>query len=158
MTETATIRPMQIDGFLKVPDIPGDSRRERHEDEMEVFAIAFEMEAPHDPNTSARRGRVSLSPVRFRKHYDRASPHLKRACFQNRLFPEVVFTARRTVEGETSDYLTITLGNASIVSYRLGPSPLEPALIGEEIAVAYERFAVTYDHNHAIEIDLRTGR
>jgi type VI secretion system secreted protein Hcp len=158
MTDTATIRPMQVDGFLKVPDIPGDSRRNGHEDEMEVFAVAFEMEAPHDPKTSARRGRVSLSPVRFRKHYDSGSPFLKRACFQNKLFPEVVFTARRTVEGETDDYLTITLADASVVSYRLGPSPLEPALIGEEVAFAYSRIAVTYDRSHTIEIDLRTGR
>src|SRR4051812_479290 len=101
----------RIDGFLKVPDIPGPSKRDGHKDEIEVYRADFNMEAPHDPNSLARRGRVALDKVSFTKHYDMSSPYLKQALFTNKMFPEVKFSARRTIEGKTSDYLVVTLTN-----------------------------------------------
>ena len=56
---------MKIDGFLKVPDIPGPSVRDGHEEEIEVHGMAFNMVAPHDPNSLSRRGRVALDVIEF---------------------------------------------------------------------------------------------
>ena len=112
---------MKIDGFLKVPDIPGPSKRDGHEDEIEVYKVDFNMHAPYDPNSLSRRGKVALDMVVFTKHYDMSSPYLKKALFENTPFDEVVFSARRTIEGKTSDYLVVTLTDASIMSYRVHP-------------------------------------
>lgn len=51
---------MKIDGFLKVPDIKGPSKRDGHEDEIEVHGVDYKMIAPYDPNSLSRRGRVSM--------------------------------------------------------------------------------------------------
>ena len=51
------------------------------------------MEAPHDPNSLSRRGRVSLDMIVFTKYYDMASPYLKKALFDNTPMDEVVFSA-----------------------------------------------------------------
>ena len=117
---------IKIDGFLKVPDIPGPSERDGHEEEIEIHGVKFHMEAPHDPNSLSRRGRVALDMIVFTKYYDMASPYLKKALFDNTPMDEVVFSARRTIEGETSDYLVVTLTDASVMSYVMHQAMTSP--------------------------------
>jgi len=149
---------MKIDGFLKVPDIPGPSTRDGHEEEIEVYGVEFKMVAPHDANTLSRRGRVSLEMINFIKHYDMSSPYLKKALFENTLMPEVKFSARRTIEGETNDYLVITLTDASVATYNLKPSAEEQDLLEEHIGFAYKTINFNYDSSHEIEMNVHVGK
>jgi len=148
----------KIDGFLKVPDIPGPSTRDGHEEEIEVYGLDYTMTAPHDPNSLSRRGRVALGMIEFTKHYDMSSPYLQKALFENTLMGEVKFSARRTIEGETSDYLVITLTDASVVTYNLHPSLDEPYVIEDKVAFAYKKIAFNYDDKHEIEMDVHVGK
>ena len=84
------------------------------------------MVAPFDPNSLSRSGRVSLGMITFTKHYDKSSPYLKKALFDNKPLDEVVFSARRTIEGETSDYLVVTLKEASVMDYEMHAAREEP--------------------------------
>jgi type VI secretion system secreted protein Hcp len=149
---------MKIDGFLEVPDIKGASKRDGHEDQIEVHGVVFEMEAPHDANTLSRRGRVRLDAFEIVKNYDMSSPYLKKACFDNTLFDEVKFSARRTIEGETSDYLVVTLKDASIVGYKMRPSEEDPDLLEEKIDFAFKSIMFNYDDEHEIEMDVHVGK
>ncbi|MCT7374137.1 Hcp family type VI secretion system effector [Chelativorans salis] len=148
---------MKIDGFLKVPDITGPSVRDGHEDEIEIHGVEFDMKAPHDPNSLSRRGRVALGMIKFVKHYDKSSPYLKQALFQNKKLDEVKFSARRTIEEATSDYLVITLTDASVVDYEMRPSEDEPDLIEERIGFAYKVINFTYDDSDEVEMDVHVG-
>ena len=109
---------MGIEGFLKVPDIPGASVRHGHEGEIEVHGVTFSMEAPHDPASGARKGRATVDNVVFTKYYDQSSPYLKKALFDNIRLAEVVFSALRTTDGEESDYLVVTLKDAAVTNVR----------------------------------------
>ncbi|MFO1106707.1 MAG: type VI secretion system tube protein Hcp [Amaricoccus sp.] len=149
---------MKIDGFLKVPDIPGPSIRDGHEEEIEVHGVDFNMQAPYDPNNLSRRGRVALDKMVFVKHYDMSSPYLKKALFENTPLDEVVFSARRTIGGETSDYLVVTMTDASVMSYRLHPSVEEPDVIEEEVGFAFHKVKFVYDDDHEIEMDVQVGK
>ncbi|PDT11013.1 type VI secretion system tube protein TssD [Rhizobium sp. M1] len=149
---------MKIDGFLKVPDITGPSVRDGHEDEIEIHGVEFEMVAPYDPNSLSRRGRVSLGMINFIKHYDKSSPYLKKALFDNTLLGEVKFSARRTIEGETSDYLVITLKDASVTQYNMKPSEDEPDLIEERVGFAYKNITFNYDDKDEVEMDVYVGK
>lgn len=51
---------MQIDGFAKIPDIPGESTREGHEDEIEFHSLTFGMEAPQDRDGLRKIGRAHV--------------------------------------------------------------------------------------------------
>ncbi len=148
----------KIDGFLKVPDIPGPSVRDGHEEEIEVYGVKYDMVAPHDANSLSRRGRVALGMIEFTKHYDMASPYLQKALFDNTLMGEVKFSARRTIEGETSDYLVVTLEDASVVKYDLRASPDEPDIIEDKVAFAYKKIVFNYDDQHEIEMDVHVGK
>jgi len=147
----------RIDGFLKVPDIPGPSERDGHEEEIEVYGIEFSMTAPHDPNSLSRRGRVSLDLLTLTKHYDKSSPYLKQALSENKKLDEVVFTSRRTIDAETADYLVVTLTDASVVTYKLHPSSDEPDIIEDVIGFAYKTIKFTYDDDHEVTMNVATG-
>jgi len=149
---------MKIDGFLKVPDIPGPSERDGHEEEIEIHGVKFTMKAPHDPNSQSRRGRVALDMIVFTKYYDMASPYLKKALFDNTALDEVVFSARRTIEGETSDYLVVTLTDASVMTYEMYQSENEADLIEEKVGFAYHAIKFAYDKDHEIEMSVRVGK
>jgi type VI secretion system secreted protein Hcp len=150
---------MKIDGFLKVPDISGPSERDGHEEEIECHGVLYHMEAPHDPNSLSRRGRVALSMITFIKHYDMSSPYLQKALFENTLFDEVKYSCRRTIEGATSDYLVVTLTDASVMSYDMRPSDEEGKedLIEEHVGFAYKTINFNYDDSHEIEMSVATG-
>ncbi|MGE0500226.1 MAG: Hcp family type VI secretion system effector [Rhizobiaceae bacterium] len=158
MAEERTGLRTRIDGFLKVPDIPGPSERDGHEEEIEVYGIDFSMTAPHDPNSLSRRGRVALSMLTLTKHYDKSSPYLKKALQENTLMDEVVFSCRRTIDGETSDYLVVTMEEASVVTYRMGVSADETDVIEDTIGFAYKKIKFTYDDDHEVEMDVFVGK
>ena len=149
---------MKIDGFLKVPDIKGPSKRDGHEDEIEVYGVDFQMKAPFDPNSLSRRGRVALGTIEFTKHYDMSSPYLEKALFENTLMDEVKFSARRTIEGETKDYLVITLKDASVTDYEMAASTTDPDLIEDKVSFAYKSINFNYDGEHEIEMDVHVGK
>lgn len=104
---------MQIDGFLKVPDIPGPSIRDGHEDEIQFVGWRWGAHNHAGDNALAR------DFVLF-KHFDMSSPLLFQACASGKVFPEMTISFRRTIEGETSDYLVITLTEATVVSIAHG--------------------------------------
>ncbi len=148
---------MKIDGFLKVPDIPGPSIRDGHEEEMEIHGVEFKMYGPHDPTSLSRSGRVVMEAINFSKYYDMGSPFLKQALWQNKTFGEVKFSARRTIEGETSDYLVVTLTDASVMTYAMQPSTDEQNKIEEKVGFAYKSITFTYDGSFETIMDVHTG-
>ncbi|SOC56273.1 Hcp family type VI secretion system effector [Ornithinimicrobium cerasi] len=149
---------MTIDGFLKIPDIPGESRREGHEDEIEIHGVTFGLEAHYEAGGSARRGRVSFDMVSVSKYYDRSSPPLKEALVANRRLREVVLSVRRTVEGETSDYLVVTLTDVVVVRYDLAPAPDRADTLAELVGLAYRSISFVYDGQHEVELEVRDIR
>lgn len=144
---------MKIDGFVKIPDIPGDSQREGHEDEIEIHSVTFGMETPYERGGSVRRGRVSFDMVVVSKYYDRSSPSLKGALAAGRHLSEVVLSVRRTIEGESSDYLVVTLVDASIVRYDLAPAQDRDDVLVEQVGLAYRSVRFVYDGQHEVELE-----
>lgn len=149
---------MGIEGFLKVPDIPGASTRRGHEGEIEVHGVTFSMEAPRDPVGGARKGRATVDNVVFTKYYDQSSPYLKKALFDNNRLAQVVFSAMRTAEGNESDYLVVTLKDAAVTNYAMQPADVDSALIEERVGFNFQTITFTYDGSHEVQFDLRTTR
>lgn len=135
----------KIDGFLKIGDIPGASERDGHEEEIPVYGINFTMTAPYDPGSMSKLGRVSMGTLVITKDYDKASPLVKMALYTNKKLGDVVFSARRTIDNASSDYLVITLTEASVMSYNMHPSPYENGGIEDTFELAYKTIEIEYD-------------
>jgi type VI secretion system secreted protein Hcp len=93
----------------------------------------------------------------IRKHYDKSSPYLAKALYDNTKLDEVVFTCRRTIEGETADYLVVTMTDASVINYNMHASEEEPDVIEDVVGFAYKTIKFVYDDDHEAEMNVATG-
>lgn len=122
----------QVDTFMLVPGIAGDSTHERHQDWIEVLSLSQTLDA-----TGKRRSSCDIQVV---KELDLAGPLLWAAAVSGQVFPEVRVELVRA--GETSSVLyEIKLGNVhvSTISTSSGGSS-----IVESLSLAAETATLTY--------------
>ncbi|MEM9319496.1 MAG: type VI secretion system tube protein Hcp [Pseudomonadota bacterium] len=158
---------MPITGYMKLPNIDGESRRADHEGEIDIMSIDWSMAQASNMQIGSGRtsSRATVSPVGISKIYDASSPYIALACMQGKAFDEVVISFRQDSGDVHLDYLVITLTNVVISSYSLAGSAM-----GEEItdtlSLAFEKVKVLYtmqadDHSsgdeHEIEYDVSAG-
>ena len=57
----------------------------------------------------------------------------------------------------TSDYLVVTMTDASVISYEMHHSPDEPDVIEDKVGFAYKKIKFVYDDDHETEMNVATG-
>lgn len=160
---------MPLTGYLKIPDIDGESQRAEHEDEIDIHDVewAIEQAAVAQIGRGRSQSRARVDALKFRKFYDASSPYLALACMQARSFDEVVLTVRKDSGEAHLDYLTITMTNVVLSSYHvLGNNSDLHDMIEEQGGFSFEQVNVKYivqadDHSagdeHEIEFDIAKG-
>ncbi len=158
---------MPMTGYMKIPDIDGESRRADHEDEIDIMAIDWGMSQASNMQIGSGRtsSRATVNPIGITKIYDASSPYLALACMQGKAFDEIVISFRQDSGEAHLDYLKVTLTNVVISSYSLSGSSMGEE-ITDNIALSFEKINVVYtmqadDHSsgdeHEIEYDISAG-
>jgi len=110
----------QLDYFIKIDQIPGESTDEKHKDEIEVLSYDFGMkhgDAGSSSTGGARTaGRVAHKPFRFSKVTDKASAKLLEKCCNGTHIPKAVFTAHRATDTK-QQYLKIEFTDIIVSSW-----------------------------------------
>ncbi|SDE43701.1 Hcp family type VI secretion system effector [Ruegeria marina] len=160
---------MPLTGYLKIPDIDGESQRADHEEEIDIHDIQWliEQAAVAQVGRGRSQARARVDALKFRKIYDASSPYLALACMQAKSFDEVVLTVRKDSGEAHLDYLTITMTNVIISKYEvLGNSSDVHDMIEEEGGLNFEQVKIKYvvqadDHSagdeHEVEYDIAKG-
>lgn len=160
---------MAFTGFLKIPDIYGESTNADHEDEIDVFGVTWGVEGSQNASIARgrRRRRAEVEDITFDKVVDKSSPYLFKAAASGKSFDEIVFSVRKDSGDEHLDYLVITLTNAILTDYAMYHEKEEEGdQICEIIAVSAETVKILYtvqadDHSagdeHEIEYDIVAG-
>lgn len=123
-----------MDMFLKIPSIPGDSARDGHEDEIEVMAWSWGAQNPTGERALSR-------DIILLKSVDSATAPLFLASASGEVLPDATIALRRTVEGETSDYLILRLADVRITSVEHGIDGR-----GELVTLSAAKITMEYDH------------
>ena len=97
----------QIETFMLVPGIPGDSIDERHKDWIDVLSVTQTLEAAGKKKSSCE--------IQVVKQLDIAGPRLWLAAVTAQIFPEVRVEVIRSGEDQRRVY-AITLANARVSS------------------------------------------
>lgn len=113
---------MAFSGYLKIDDIPGESKRSGHEEEIVVSSFSWGATRSAFRNSGGQResGLPEVQSLSISKDFDASSPYLALACIKAKNLGDVVLTLRKDQGDEHSDYLTITLTNVLVESFQTG--------------------------------------
>jgi len=161
---------MAITGFLKIPDIAGESKASGHEDEIEIHGVSWGAERGDGAAVGAgrRRSKPEITDLTVLKFYDASSPYLAQAVMQGKSFDEMVFAVRKESGDAHLDYLTITMTNCIVTGYHMENGGTDDPLIqiSEAVDIGFENINIKYtvqadDHSagdeHEIEFDVVAG-
>ncbi|MFO1203029.1 MAG: type VI secretion system tube protein Hcp [Tabrizicola sp.] len=159
---------MAVSGYMNIAEIPGESGRKDHEDEIIISSVQWGVTRPmvNTPGVGRSTGMANVSSITVTKLYDKSSPYLAQAVLLATAFPQIAITLRKD-SGETHlDYLTIGLSDCMIESYHFsGASDVETPPM-ESISIVFNKVHVLYieqasDHSaggeHEFEYDLIAG-
>ena len=157
---------MALTGYLKLPDVPGESRHVDHEGEIDILSISWGASSPPHQNGGGRtRALPQVGPVTIGKRFDASSTYLALASLQGKRFAEAVIAFRKNTGDAQLDYLRITLSNVLVASYSMSGST-DGGEVRDEAQISFEQIRMVYiaegdDHSagneHEIEFDIVAG-
>lgn len=113
----------QVDYFLKIEGIPGESKDQNHKDEIDVLSWSWgeTNTGSSDARGGAGSGRVQMQDFNFVMSFNKASPKLMLNCANGKHIGTAQLTCRKA-GGEQQEYLIITFTDVLISSYQTGGS------------------------------------
>jgi type VI secretion system secreted protein Hcp len=116
-----------IEYFLKIDGIPGESRVDRHKDEIDVVSWSWgeAQTIVTSGGGGSTAGRVAMRDLQFSMQFNKASPLIMLACASGKHFPAAILTCRR---GGQQDFLVIKLSNVIVSTYETAGQQQSPQL------------------------------
>jgi type VI secretion system secreted protein Hcp len=154
---------MAFAAYLKIEDIPGESKRSGHENEIVVSSFSWSTVRSAFRNSGGQResGLPEVQALQMSKDYDASSPYLALACIKAKNLGEVVLALRKDAGDEYTDYLTITMTNVLVEAYGTsggsGGNPMDTLTLSfDSIKMVYIQDAddLTEGGEHEIEYDI----
>jgi type VI secretion system secreted protein Hcp len=133
----------QIDAFLQLDGIPGESKDGAHKDNIDVAGFSFSagLKSPsHASAGGAGAGKVGFQPLEIIKRVDKASPRLLTACATGQRIPRGVLVVRRGERG--NEFLKYTL--ADIVVTGIKQTLHQGGGVREEVDFTYGKVEIVY--------------
>lgn len=133
----------QVDYFLKLSGIEGESHDSKHKDEIEVLSFSWGVTqtGAHAHGGGGGSGKASFNDFAITKFVDKASPQLMLACCSGKHIPEASFTGRKAGE-EPLEYMKIKLTDILISSVQLGGSASDQPGV-EQVSFSFRDSSIT---------------
>lgn len=114
---------MAVDMFLKISNIPGESRDDKHKDEIEILSFSWGVSqfASVGSGGGAGAGKADFQDFSFVVPVSKASPKLFLACASGEHLDEAVLTVRKA-GAEQVEFLSYKLSDCLVSSYQEGGS------------------------------------
>lgn len=110
-----------VDFFLKISGIPGESLKEGHKDEIEIESWAWgeSNSGSHAQGAGGGAGKVAMQDFSFTMPMNKASPKLFLACATGKHIPEALLTCRQA-GGKQVEYLKVKFSDLLVSAYQTG--------------------------------------
>lgn len=161
---------MPLTGYMKIDDIPGESVRAGHEEEIDIHGLQWKAAQASSASSGSGRtqARAQVSAFTCHKMMDAASPYLALACMQGKSIPEITVSVRKDSGEAHLDYYTVVLESCIIASYEVVNDGSDPDdnMLSEVVSISFEHIKKKYvvqadDHSagaeHEIEYDVVGG-
>lgn len=133
----------QVDYFLKIDGIPGESQDAKHKNELELesFSWGETQSAVAGPGDGA--GKVQMQDFHFVKHLDQASPKLFLACASGQHIKQATLVARKAGKVQ-QEFLIYKFSDVLISSYQTGGSAHGDVVPIDQVSFNFARIEVEY--------------
>jgi type VI secretion system secreted protein Hcp len=135
---------MAADIFAKIGDIKGESRDNKHKDELEILSWSWGVSNSGSITQSgggAGAGKASFNDFNFTHRIDKASPVLMKACATGEHIKEATITVRKAGKGQ-QEFLIIKMNDIIITGVH--PSVADTAATAENIAMQFAKVHLEY--------------
>lgn len=134
----------QVDYFLKIDGIEGESQDDRHRDEIDLLSMSWGLASSGTAVAAAGggAGKVTFQDVSFTKRLDKATPQLFLHCAQGKHISKAVVFASRAGENR-QEFYEITLSNCIVSSFQQGASSGDEIPI-ESFSLNFAKIEVSY--------------
>jgi type VI secretion system secreted protein Hcp len=133
---------MAVDVFLKLADVKGESKDDKHKDEIEVLSWSWGISNPVDARAGAGKGagKANFHDLNFMHSVDKASPVLMKACTMGDHFKEATLTSRKAGKGQ-QEYLIVKLKEVFVSSVQPSGSSEHPM---ESVSLVFGHIDLEY--------------
>jgi type VI secretion system secreted protein Hcp len=135
---------MAADIFLKIDGIQGESKDDKHKNEIELLAWSWAQTQTGSASSGGGMGagKVEMHDITFTKQVDKATPKLISSCAKGDHIPKAEMVMRKA-GGEQKEYLKINLEDVMVSSYSTsgsggGDTPTE------NISLTFGKITVEY--------------
>ncbi len=134
----------QVDYFLKIDGIAGESTDDKHKGEIELASFSWgeTQQAAAAGRGGAGAGKVAMPDFHFVMRVNKASPLLMLACASGQHLKSAVLTARKAGKGAL-EFLVYKLSDLLVSSYQTAPSP-EDAYPLDQVSFKFGQIQVEY--------------
>jgi type VI secretion system secreted protein Hcp len=112
---------MAVDMMIKIDGIKGESKIDKHEDEIDVLRWKWgaTQTGTFATGGGGGTGKVNIDDLEFTHYVDKAGPELWLACSSGKPIKKAVFTMRKAGENPL-DFLVITMEDLLVSSVKTG--------------------------------------
>jgi len=135
----------QVDYFLKITDVKGESTDEKHtgEIELESWSLGATNSASFSSGGGGGSGKVVLQDLHITKKYDQASVPLFVGCATGKHFTTAVLVARKA-GGKQEEFLKVTMTDVLVSSYQSAGSQGSDVLPMDQVSLAFSKIEFAY--------------
>jgi type VI secretion system secreted protein Hcp len=135
---------MAVDQFIKINGIEGESKDDKHKNEIDVLAWSWgaSQSGSMHGGGGGGSGKVSVQDLSFVKYIDKATPPLFLHCCNGKHIPDATLVVRKAGENPL-EYLKIKMTDVIVTSVSTGGSGGEDRLT-ENVTLNFAKVEASY--------------
>jgi len=140
----------QVDYFLKIAGVDGESTDDKHKGEIELesFSWGATQSGTAGHGAGGGAGKVQPQDFHFVKKLDKASSRLFIACATGEHFKSAILTARKAGGGQ-QEYMKVTMEECLVSSYQVGGSANGDIVPTDQVSLNFAKMEMSYKEQKA---------
>jgi type VI secretion system secreted protein Hcp len=138
---------MASDFYLKIPNIPGEAKEERHREWIEVDSWSFGISNNSDPGrgSGATKSVANFTEFSFTKRNDRSSPRIFQTICSGMHIPELTFGGQKAgAKQGIADYLILRFRDCIISSLQQSGGGAADVMPSESVSFSFSQIEFEY--------------
>jgi type VI secretion system secreted protein Hcp len=137
---------MAVDMFLKIKGIQGESKDDKHKDEIDVLSWSWgeTQTGTFAAGGGGGAGKVAMQDFHFVMKVNKASPKLLQACATGSHIGDVTLVCRKAGGKEGQEFIKVVFADCLVSSYQTGASSGGDEIPTEQISLNFAE--IKYDY------------